>query len=71
MKETAKTTTGTVQTTHDTHADLYQANKIGLGMVVTFAGLVGAWGLACMVGAFSTQGISGVIRGFLTAITGM
>ncbi len=70
MKETARTT-GATQTTLDTHADMNQASKLGLGMVVSFAGLVGAWGLACMVGALSTQGIGGVIRGFLSAITGM
>jgi hypothetical protein len=70
MKETAKTT-GTVQTIHDTHADMFQASKIGLAMVISFAGLVGAWGLACMAGALGSQGIGGVVRGFLSAITGM
>lgn len=70
MKETAKNRQG-VQTTRDTHADMDQASKIGLGMVISLAGLVGAWGLACMVGALTTQGIGGVVKGFLTAITGM
>jgi hypothetical protein len=70
MKETTKITQ-TAQTTHDSLADMDQASKIGLAMVVSFAGLVGAWGLACMAGALATQGIGGVISGFLTAITGM
>lgn len=70
MKETTKTTQ-TTQTTHNTYADMNQAGKMGLGMVVAFAGLVGAWGLACMIGALSSQGIGGVINGFMTAITGM
>lgn len=70
MKETTKTTAAT-QARHDTVADINQASKIGLGLVVSFAGLAGAWGLACLAGALGNGGITGIIRGFLTAITGM
>ncbi len=70
MKETAKTAQLT-KATHDTQADLNKASKIGLGMVLSFAGLIGAWGVACMIAALSSQGIGGVVKGFLTAITGM
>lgn len=57
--------------TRDIQADLNQAGKIGLAMVITFAGLVGTWGLACMIGALSSQGIGQVIHGVLSAINGM
>lgn len=70
MKETAKITRP-IETRHDTYADLNQTSKIGLGVVISFAGLVGAWSLACMVGALSTQGLSAVIKGFMTAVTGI
>ena len=70
MKEIAKTTQET-KTTHNTQADLNQASKIGLGMILSFAGLIGAWGVACMIAALSTQGVGAVVKGFLTAITGM
>ncbi len=53
------------------HDDLNQAGKVGLIAVTTLGGLIGAWGIACMVGAFATSGIGGVISGFLSAITGM
>ncbi len=70
MKERTKTITR-AQAIHDTQADINQASKIGLGLILSFAGLVGAWGLACLAGALSTQGIGAVVKGFLTAVTGM
>lgn len=56
---------------HDTHADINQASKIGLGLVVALAGLVGMWSIACMISAVSTAGIGGVISGFVRAVSGM
>ncbi len=70
MKETAKIIQPT-ELRHDTHADLNQTSKIGMGMVISFAGLVGAWSLACFLGALGTQGIGTAIKGFMTAVTGM
>lgn len=70
MKENTKTRLVT-QDTHDTNADINQASKIGLGIVVALAGLIGAWSVACLAGALSTAGIGGVVSGFMTAITGI
>ncbi|MEN8257862.1 MAG: hypothetical protein ABFS09_08380 [Thermodesulfobacteriota bacterium] len=70
MNETVKST-GTVKETHDSQADLDQASKLGLGMILSLAGLVGVWSVACMVSALTTQGIGAVVKGFMTAITGM
>lgn len=53
------------------HDDLNQAGKVGLVAITTLSGLIGTWGVACMIGAFATNGIGGVISGFLSAITGM
>lgn len=70
MKETTRARE-TTQAIHDTHADINQASKFALGMVIGFAGLIGVWSMACMVGALSTQGLGGIIKGFLTAVTGI
>jgi hypothetical protein len=70
MKETTKTQTQAT-TTHNVTEDINQASKAGILMATTMAGLVGAWGLACLVGALMTNGIGGVVSGYLSAITGM
>lgn len=51
--------------------DLDQAGKVGLAAVTALGGLVGAWGMACMIGALTTGGVTGIVSGFLTAVTGM
>ena len=61
------------QTTQTTvaHDDLTQAGKAGITAVMITGGLVGVWGMACMIAAFTTSGIGEIVTGFLTAITGM
>ena len=70
MKETTKVQTE-ANITHDTEEDINQASKAGMLMVTAMAGLVGAWGLACLVGALMSAGVGGVVTGYLSAITGM
>ncbi len=70
MKENTKIQTEAT-TTHNAAEDINQASKAGILMVTAMAGLVGAWGLACMIGAIMTSGIGGVVTGYLSAITGM
>lgn len=53
------------------HDDINQAGKAGLIAMTALGGLVGAWGMACMIGALATTGIGGIVSGFLTAVTGM
>lgn len=41
-------------------------------IILTLAGLIGIWGIACMMGAAATGGGPGeLIRGYITAVTGM
>ncbi len=70
MKATTKIQTQAT-TTHNAHEDINQASRAGIIMVTTMAGLVGAWGFACMVGALMTGGIGGIVTGYISAITGM
>lgn len=53
------------------HDDLNQAGKAGLAAMTLLGGLVGAWGITCLVAAFVTNGVGGIVSGFLTAVTGM
>lgn len=57
--------------TNVAHDDLNQAGKVGLVAVTSLGGLMGVWSIACVIGALSTSGVTGIVSGFLTAVTGM
>ncbi|MBA3002458.1 MAG: hypothetical protein FP813_01160 [Desulfurivibrio sp.] len=47
-------------------------SQAGVSVILTLATLIGAWGIACLIGGMSTMG--GVLelgRSWLTAVTGM
>ena len=49
---------------------VYEASKFGLVFIIAMSGLIGLWGVACLLGGLFTNGIGGLLRGYLTAITG-
>ena len=45
--------------------------QVSVGLVVMLTGLAGIWGAASLISAMAQNGgISGMIKGFMTAITG-
>jgi hypothetical protein len=41
-------------------------------IILTLAGLIGIWGIACMMGAVVTgSGPGELVRGYISAVTGM
>ena len=48
------------------------ASQAGIGVILALATLIGAWGIACLVGGIGNSGgIMAMARGWLTAVTGM
>ena len=62
----AKTKTQT-ETTIDTG---HEASRFALNAGMGMAALIGLWGMACLIGGLATNGAGGLLRGFLTAVTG-
>lgn len=46
---------------------LSRASLISMGVA---SGLIGLWAVACMVGAVMSNGIGGVVSGFVSALLG-
>ena len=64
---TANTTTRT-----EAKADAgYEASKFGVSVVIGMAALMGIWGAACMIGGLASSGVGGMLRGYISAITGV
>ena len=65
-----KTTANANEMTEETTGEgVAQAGTI---IILTLAGLIGIWGIACMFGAAATGGGPGeLITGYITAVTGM
>jgi len=60
-----------VQINKETEIDAgYETSKFALAVGITMAGLVGLWGCACMINGLMNGGLSGIVKGFMTAVTG-
>ncbi len=64
MRATTKT-----RTTQQVDAG-YEASRIALNAGMGMAALIGIWGVACLIGGLATSGAGGMLKGFLTAVTG-
>lgn len=57
------------------HEDLEEVghgvSQAGMGFMMGMAGLIGVWGLACLVSAVAQTGLLEAARGWLSAITGI
>jgi len=60
---------GTVQ---DVTVDVgYETAKTAYGVGATAAALVGLWGAACLIGGLADAGLVGLVKGLVTALTGI
>jgi hypothetical protein len=47
-------------------------SQVGLGMIMSLAGLIGIWGIACLIsGIAQSGGVMTLARSWLAAVTGM
>ena len=60
----------TVTRTETTSETGYEVSRFGLNVGMGMAALIGLWGAACLIGGLATYGLGGLLRGYLTAITG-
>ena len=59
------------RTRTDTKVDAgYEASRFALYTGMGMAALIGIWGMACLIGGLATNGFGGMLRGFITAVTG-
>ena len=49
----------------------YEVSRFALKCSLGMSALVGIWGVTCLVGGLSILGVNGLLRGFLTAMTGV
>jgi len=67
MTTTTKTNTAIEITTTDKMTTA--ANQVSLGAMISLSGLVGVWGVACLVSAIAQSGgIFGMARAYMSAI---
>jgi hypothetical protein len=48
----------------------YETSRFALNAGMGMAALIGLWGVACLIGGLATSGAGGLLRGFITAVTG-
>lgn len=63
--------TARVQTRTEARVEAGQETaKFAVGAMGAAALLIGLWAAACLIGGLATNGIGGMVRGFITAVTG-
>jgi len=66
-----KTMNKTIRTARTTRTDVeHDVSTVVFSIVAVSAVLIGLWAAACLVGGFLEHGLSGLINGYITAITG-
>ncbi len=61
-----------IETRTKTETDLqHEVSGFMFTVVSTSAVILGIWGIACLIGGLISSGFIGMIKGYVTAITGM
>ncbi|MEW6594756.1 MAG: hypothetical protein AB1413_07815 [Thermodesulfobacteriota bacterium] len=55
----------------DREAMVEGTSQAGLGILIALATLVGVWGIGCLISGMVNSGVMGLLRGWLSAVTGM
>jgi hypothetical protein len=69
-----KEDTMTAQATTKTTAKVNVAQETGqyaVKAIGLLSALIGIWGTACLIGGLADSGATGLVKGFVTALTGM
>lgn len=64
----------TTNTTARTEATVDFAEETGrytVRAIGVFSALIGAWGMACLIGGLANCGAIGLVKGYISALTGM
>jgi len=64
---TAQTTTR-IETNVDVGQETGQYAVKAIGVL---SALIGAWGMACLIGGLTSSGATGLLQGYISALTGM
>ena len=49
----------------------YEASKFGVSVVIGMSALMGIWGAACLIGGLASNGVGGMLAGYISAVTGL
>ncbi len=56
----------------ETRTDVAQeTSKFTVNVVLTMAGLIGIWAVACLIGGLASGGFGNLIKGYISTIVGL
>jgi|GEM_PF-3156842 len=55
----------------DSEAMVEGSSQAGIGILIALATLVGVWGIGCLISGMVGSGVVGLLRGWVTAVTGI
>lgn len=48
-----------------------ESSKFTTGVIIVVSALIGIWGFACLIGGLTASGPAGLMKGYISALTGM
>ena len=61
-----------INKTEEKKVDVAQeTSKFTVRAICLLAALIGIWGSACLISGLATNGAGGILRGYISALTGM
>lgn len=45
--------------------------QVGIGIIAIVSAMIGMWGIACLIGGLSQYGVTGMVKGWLSAVMGI
>lgn len=64
------TTQNTTARAHEHESAAQSGAQVGVGIIMVLSALIGTWGVACLIGGLSQYGVTGMIKGWLSAVMG-
>lgn len=67
---TATTQNNTTVRTHEQESIANSSAQVGIGIIALLSAMIGTWGVTCLLSGLAQYGITGMIRGWITAVMG-
>lgn len=67
---TAATKNTTTIRTHEHESVANGSAQVGIGIIALMSALIGTWGVTCLLSGLAQYGVTGMIRGWITAVMG-
>ncbi|MCB2183544.1 MAG: hypothetical protein KQH63_16035 [Desulfobulbaceae bacterium] len=68
---TTTTNNQTTARTQEQESISQSGAQVGIGIITILSAMIGTWGVACLIGGLSQYGVTGMVKGWISAVMGL